>query len=122
MQRLDIFFIIEVVNLFYSHLSMQYRNSFVQWLKHFTQSSQSTNNSIVLGSELKPSRKDKQEATVFSFSKGQITIFWIIGALVAYASYLVFRSLSLLYLILTGLLISVAMESFIMRLQKWMKR
>ena len=101
---------------------MNYRNSFLQWVKQFTQSSASANNSIVLWSELKPSRKEKQEATVFSFSKGQITIFWIIGALIAYAAYLIFNSLSLLYLILTGLLISVALETFIKWGQRYMNR
>ena len=101
---------------------MNYRNSFLQWVKQFTQSSASANNSIVLWSELKPSRKEKQEATVFSFSKGQITIFWIIGALIAYAGYLIFNSLSLLYLILTGLLISVALETFIKWGQRYMNR
>ena len=50
-----------------------------------------------------------------SFTNRQIFLFWSIGALVAYASYLVFTSLSLVYLIVTWLLVAAAMEVFILR-------
>ena len=39
-----------------------------------------------------------------------------------FASYLIFKSLNLLYLILTAALVSVAMEVFITRAERWMGR
>lgn len=100
-----------------------YRISFVQWMKQITGIwTASSDSAIVMGSEIKqPKTKEKVE-TILTITRGQITMFWIIGVGVAYAAYLVFNSLSLLYLILTGMLISIAMESFISRGEQWMKR
>lgn len=73
--------------------------------------------SIVNGKLIKEEKKtpstNNTPIQAMTFTYGQMTTFWIIGVLVSYAGYLAFNSLALLYLILAGLLISVAMEVFI---------
>lgn len=57
------------------------------------------------------------------WTPGQMTVFWLIGVGIVYAAYLAFQSLHILYLIIAALLISVAMESFILffrqRVPRW---
>lgn len=52
----------------------------------------------------------------------QMFLFWIVGAIVVFVSYLIFKSLSLVYLILTAALVAVAMEVFIRWWERWMWR
>ena len=75
-----------------------------------------------MGSEIKQPEKILKNTATLSITRGQITMFWVIGVGIAYVAYLVFNSLSLIYLIITGLLISIAMETFIARGEKWTKR
>lgn len=101
---------------------MNYRNLLVDWLKNLWKKSDYDTSSIILWSEVKHPKQDKKNETTLNLSYGQITLFWVIGVLIAYAAYLIFNSLALIYLILTGLLISVAMESFISWWEKFIKR
>lgn len=97
-------------------------SKYCQRIRNFFRTSSSTQQSIVIAEDI--THKDTQNNTTstHTFTYGQITLFWVIGALVAYGAYLIFNSLSLLYLILTGALISVAMEGFIQIGERWMKR
>ena len=100
-----------------------YRLSFIQWIKDITGiGTASWDSAIVMGSEIKQPEKILKNTATLSITRGQITMFWVIGVGIAYVAYLVFNSLSLIYLIITGLLISIAMETFIARGEKWTKR
>ena len=95
---------------------MKFFSSLYLWIKNLF-SNISFQKSIVLWSEIKTNKKlsseNKNTPTIGTFSTGQITLFWIIGVGVVYIAYLAFQSLTLLYLILAAILISVAMESLI---------
>lgn len=95
-----------------------------QWFQKTFSSVKSKKNTIIDARivESKTSTKSEKTVTLWPVSNGQITIFWIIGVMVVYAAYLAFQSLALLYLILAGILISVAMEVFIWWGQKWLSR
>ncbi|AKH33162.1 hypothetical protein XF24_00839 [candidate division SR1 bacterium Aalborg_AAW-1] len=98
---------------------MKLFDDMLQWIRSWTMKSKE--DGIVVGKSVPavPSQVTKPEGTLMSY--GQMTVFWVIGALIAYVAYLVFNSLSLIYLVLTGLLISVAIESFIIKGQKYLK-
>lgn len=56
------------------------------------------------------------------FELKSIFIFWLVGAVVAYFSYIFFQSLAFVYLILTAYIVSIAMESIIEALQQRIPR
>lgn len=105
---------------------MQIIAQIITWFKHVFYKMMSSSSDIVLWTEIKSRTKTKSPAlaipTIFTLSASQITVFWVIGVLVVYVGYLAFQSLDLLYLILAAILISVAMESIIIKGEKWMGR
>ena len=98
---------------------MKLFDDMLQWIRSFSINSQQDGIVVWKSVPAIPSQVTKPEWTLMSY--GQMTVFWVIGALIAYVAYLVFNSLSLIYLVLTGLLISVAIESFIIKWQKYLK-
>jgi len=48
--------------------------------------------------------------------------FWLVGLLVVFIGYISFKSLDILYLILTALIISIAMEAIISFFHRWLHR
>lgn len=55
-------------------------------------------------------------------SKESLWKFWLIWAIIALAWYFAFQSLWLIYLLIAGLILSMAVERFIQFFQKWMPR
>ena len=93
-----------------------YRSKFITWIKRVTgMGTASSDSAIVMANEITSPKIKEKEHTNLTITRGQITLFWVIGVAIAYGAYLMFNSLSLIYLIITGLLISVAIESFISR-------
>lgn len=59
----------------------------------------------------------KQDSTpALDISSTTIIKFWVIGAAVVFAAYILFQSLEIVYLILTAYIISIALEAIIMYL------
>ena len=101
-----------------------YRHRFVQRFKSLFSRQRLVLQEWIVDENLVNNQNDKLEVVSLpaSFTNRQIFLFWSIGALVAYASYLVFTSLSLVYLIITWMLVAAAMEVFILRWERWIYR
>lgn len=101
---------------------MKLFSTLYHWCIQLFQTKSKQQPSIIMAEDTTPKAESKPTTSVLTLTYGQITLFWVIGALIIYGAYLIFNSLSLLYLILTGALISVSMEGFIQIGERWMKR
>lgn len=85
-------------------------SSFISWSSHRQDELSATNNDSKVVAE------DKQPAGSYqkiSFNTRAIFSFWLIGLLVVILAYVIFQSLSMLYLVLTAFVIALAVDDTI---------
>ncbi len=67
-----------------------------------------------------PEPHEKKEGVIID--KSSMWQFWIIWAISALIGYFLFQSLDIIYLVATGLIVSMAAENFIHQFQQWLPR
>jgi len=96
-------------------------NIFIEWKRKPRRASSHSNLDSSLQTLPKPQRPHT-DSQLIKISTHSMIMFWVIGALIAYTWYIAYEWLHIIYIIITWLIISIAIESAIVFFSRWVTR